>query len=144
MTTRTRNRTGYPILAKENCAFVEVNSNRTDKTASITPGNVPHEKVRHFSEDNGIPYVRFEQMAPNAVAELTSLNRSSIVLVGYWLEGIVTRLAIEILLSGLDVYIVADEVQSREPEHAPLFYNRIRSYGGVITTFGQIELELEA
>lgn len=124
--------------------FVELASNQVDELSPKTTCNVRYEKVRHFSEKNELPYLSFERMSPNAVAEITGLNRSSAVLLGYWLEGIVTRLAIEILLCGLDVYIVADEVQSREPEYTPLFFSRIRSHGGVITTLGQIELEMKS
>jgi len=73
---------------------------------------------------------------------IAQAKRTSLLLAGGLLEGVVTRMAISTLMEGYDVFLAADLVATAEAPREGLFLERIRSYGANVLTRRQIILEL--
>ena len=69
---------------------------------------------------------------------LAATERNQLVVIGCWLEEAVSFFALQALVIGYDVYVVADAVRSITPEHQAIALGRLTQAGAVLTTTGQV------
>ena len=65
----------------------------------------------------------------------------SIVVLGTWLEGAVTLLALEALFEGHDVHIASDLCTTQDPDFRQLYLQRLAVSGATVSTLAQISRE---
>ena len=141
---------GDPILYANHCAFVIADEpcrqllHNDEALANI--GKIlelaalieaPHFDMRDLVQPNQAFAIDDDLMR-----EIGSLNRSSLVIVGGRLEGVVTQLSMSALLDGFDVFIPADFVLSGDPSGVAMYLDRVRAVSGIVLTGHQLFLEL--
>ena len=141
---------GDPILYADNCAFIiadEPCRRKTHEEHALTEVS----KILDLAAAIGAPFFDMRTMVkpdtPFAIddalmREIGSLKRSSLVIVGGLLEGVVTQLSMSALLDGFDVFIPADLLLSGDPDREDMYLTRIRAVSGIVVTSRQITLEL--
>lgn len=105
--------------------------------------------AKEIAQAAGLPLYDGRGLEPDqdldpACEAIAREKRTSLLLAGGLLEGVVTRMAISMLMDGYDVFVAADLAATAEAPREALFLERIRTYGGNVLTRRQIILELSA
>lgn len=92
---------------------------------------------------------RFDPLVANweasslAVA-VANTKRRKVILCGCWLEEAVTLLALQLLRTGIDVYLCVDAIDAIRSDQIDTHYSRLKQYNAMVTTIGQVLREWSA
>lgn len=139
-----------PFIRSQSCALVRVSeifafqhleTRRVfGEEAGIPRCDVPGLRTAHYSPSHleGADPV-LDVALPD---EIAALGRPSLILCGGLLEGALSRLAINALLNGLNIFIVVDGVLSLQPDLKDIMLLRLMGCGAQLTSRLQVLLEL--
>ncbi|MDY7097457.1 MAG: hypothetical protein SXU28_04910 [Pseudomonadota bacterium] len=111
--------------------------------SSVDEINQADEKMSKWASSLNVPFAKIERVQLDSVSRIVEPTRTTCVIYGDGLEGIVTRVALLALSDGLDVVILADLCVSDDPENSQIYLNRMTQFGAQISTFHQFSDEAE-
>ncbi|MAW81423.1 MAG: hypothetical protein CMI63_14390 [Parvularcula sp.] len=137
-----------PLLSVDRCAFLYV-AEPYFLAQNAESAKQLKKSVTQLVAATDCPYLDLtagrdepiRQSVHTTVRAVSELRRSTMILIGGSLENAVTQIAIALLADGYDVFVAIDLVHAVDKNHTTVLLDRIRSYGGTITTKNQIVLE---